>query len=110
MYKLTSTQAVKRIEDGALIPEDTGNSDYQKYQEWLDAGNSPEPADVPDPKIAIQGQIDELERQQLLPRATREFMLLSMQSMAKPEQLASNFGYQAVKAFDDQIATLRAQL
>ena len=59
---------------------------------------------------AIQSQIDDLERAQLMPRATREFMLLSMESMATPEQLEQNFGYKAVKAFDLQITALRAQL
>jgi hypothetical protein len=55
-------------------------------------------------------EIDALERNALMPRATREFMLLSMQSMATPEQLEANFGYKAVKAFDEQINALRAAL
>ena len=63
-----------------------------------------------DTKAVVQSQIDALERTQLMPRATREFMLLSMESMATPEQLEQNFGYRAVKAFDLQIAALRAQL
>jgi hypothetical protein len=59
---------------------------------------------------AIQSQIDTLERQHIAPRWSREFALLSMQAAATPEQLAKNFGYQAVKTLDDQIAALRAQL
>jgi len=55
-------------------------------------------------------EIDALERNALMPRATREFMLLSMQSMATPEQLAANYGYQAVLAFDEKINGLRAAL
>lgn len=57
-----------------------------------------------------QEKIDSLERQQLLPRATREFMLMFMELNAPPEVLAVNPGYQAVKAFDEQIKALRAQL
>ena len=36
--------AVKRIEDGALIPFDEGNTDYQEYLEWAKT-NTAEPAD-----------------------------------------------------------------
>lgn len=63
-----------------------------------------------DPKDAIRAQIVSLEREQLMPRATREFMLLFMESQATTEILAVNPGYQAVKAFDEQIKTLRAKL
>lgn len=63
-----------------------------------------------DPKAEIKAQIDTLEREQMMPRATREFMLLSMEAMFTPQQLAQNPGYVAVKAFDDQIKALRAQL
>ena len=63
-----------------------------------------------DPKVAIQAQIDELERTQLMPRATREFMLLAMEAQFTAEQLATNHGYKAVKAFDATISALRAQL
>lgn len=61
-------------------------------------------------QAAIRAQIASLEAAQLMPRATREFMLLMMQSMFTSEQLAGNPGYVAVKAFDDQINALRGQL
>jgi hypothetical protein len=32
-------------EDGAHIPFDSDNKDYQEYLKWLDEGNSPLPAD-----------------------------------------------------------------
>lgn len=51
-----------------------------------------------------------MEREQLLPRATREFMLMFMEANATPEILAVNPGYQAVKAFDLQIVALRGQM
>ena len=63
-----------------------------------------------DPKDSIRAQIKQLESEQLMPRATREFMLLFMETQFTPEVLAQNPGYMAVKAFDNQIASLRAQL
>lgn len=51
MYKLLpdffgkSANSVIRIEDGAIVPFDESNTDYQKYLKWLEEGNTPIPAD-----------------------------------------------------------------
>lgn len=38
-------KCVIRIEDGAVIPFDPANTDYQEYLRWLEAGNTPIPAE-----------------------------------------------------------------
>jgi hypothetical protein len=43
----TMMQTVQRISDGAFIPFDPGNRDYQDYLAWLEDGNEPDPAPTP---------------------------------------------------------------
>lgn len=51
MYTLTGSEAiVLRDEDGATIPNDPGNRDWQDYQKWLADGNTPNPY-VPPPPV-----------------------------------------------------------
>lgn len=38
--------SVRRDVDGAIIPADPQNSDWQTYQAWLAAGNKPTPAPI----------------------------------------------------------------
>ena len=54
MYKL-STNSIIRLADNAYIPLDEANADYREYLTWLES-NTPEPADIPDPQIAINAE------------------------------------------------------
>ncbi len=44
MYQLTEKNNGV-YKDGAFIPFDTANTDYQAYLKWLDEGNTPLPAE-----------------------------------------------------------------
>jgi hypothetical protein len=51
-YQLVPTQpgageTVLRRADGAHIPDDPANRDWQTYLSWLDEGNVPDPPDPP---------------------------------------------------------------
>jgi len=48
-YQLTTGDTILRISDGAFIPQDSANTDYTTYLEWVAAGNEPDPAPVPAP-------------------------------------------------------------
>ena len=53
MYKIRETHLITketlsgiiRTSDGAIIPDDNDNTDWQEYQKWLAEGNTPDPAD-----------------------------------------------------------------
>ena len=94
-YQLTTGDTIKRLADNAFIPPDPANGDYRAYLAWLAEGNTPEPADQPDPKDAIKAQIAAIEAT-ITPRRLREALI------------SGNSDF--ILAVDAEIALLRAQL
>jgi hypothetical protein len=118
MYTLTNTSTILRS-DGAYIPADPKNCDYQEYLEWVALGNIPTPVPAPtaqQQRDAIQSQIDSLESATHMNRFVREAMLLiSVQQAAglgltEPQLYAANIGYKKIKDLDTQITLLRSQI
>lgn len=52
MYKLTDSNSVIRLADGACIPFAEGNRDYEVYKAWLAQGNVPQPAHTDEELLA----------------------------------------------------------
>ena len=48
-YQLTSSTIIKRLSDGAHIPNDPRNRAYKDYLDWVKEGNTPLPAPAPPP-------------------------------------------------------------
>jgi hypothetical protein len=63
MYKLSRQSSfITRESDGALIPVAVGNKDYDAYLIWLEDGNTPTPADVPDAATVVKQGADAIQR------------------------------------------------
>jgi len=57
MYQLTSSTAIIRTSDGAIIPADPANVNYQEYLVWVADGNIPDPIPLP----TLDEQIADIE-------------------------------------------------
>ena len=52
-YQLTTGYTILRLTDNAFIPPDLANTDYAVYLEWVEAGNTPEPAPIVEPAAPL---------------------------------------------------------
>ena len=71
-----------------------------------------DPSKLPDPREKIRSQIDALERAEMLPRVTREFLLLQAEDFAEKQGVEPSTlpAYVKLKALDCKIAELRGSL
>jgi hypothetical protein len=76
MYKITNI-GVRRA-DGAEIPSDPGNRDWQDYLKWLALGNTPQPADpapvVVDRNAVLRAKLNDLQLRTQSPTALTELI------------------------------------
>lgn len=116
MYKLTNGPEVIRLSDGAVIPADPQNPDRAAFDEWVDGGGEPSPADSGE--LNPLAKIAAIESASMVPRVTREFMIAALEMEGArqtppvtPDALyVANIGYRRLRDTDDQIAALRALL
>jgi hypothetical protein len=61
MLNAVDPNVVIHDEDGACIPNDPDNKDWQDYQAWLAEGNTPNPAPPPSPVAAVAASAQSLQ-------------------------------------------------
>lgn len=126
MYRHTpSATGVMRLSDNAFIPFDGGNADYQVYLSWVQLGNAPEPAPLPDHVALAKAALAALERDTMMGRGLREYLLVSMQDLAMrqaeqatgagtpitaQEILAGNSAWVKLVQIDAQATALRKKI
>lgn len=112
MYQFTQTTNIKRLSDGASIPPDPRNADYQHFIGWVEAGNTPEPYTPPQPTaddvraeaqrriIALTGTTEIIgcltKQHNAQMRATELTIILAMGGTWTPEQAAEAAALQAM--------------
>jgi len=115
MYKLTTSTAIVRLVDGAFIPEDEDNTDFQQYLAWLAEGNTPKPADpVPEKPVALTALIKLETENQITQRRLRETIMLITEAFKQITgdalDLSQIPGVAQVYAVEARAAQLRAEL
>jgi hypothetical protein len=88
-YQLTNTTDILRTADQATIPADPKNCDYIAYQNWLTAGNTPDPAPIPDPLPTFIAEVQEaLDNSDKTMARIQEAITLNLNSATAPDVVA----------------------
>lgn len=89
-YKLgLGNTGVIRKADNTFIPEDEGNADYQAFLAWLQAGNTPDPAETAEEISARLGQAQEVAGQQTLQTDLKLNTVFATLKAATPAQIST---------------------
>lgn len=106
MYRLTISNALVRILDGANIPRDPGNRDYAEFLAWVEAGNKPEAPPVPDTRPAVLADF-KTRREVYLNRLTGIAGRMTRAGLDEVATAADTFA-QGLLDLPDQLAVLEA--
>ena len=104
-YLLAANGSVIRVVDGAAIPADPANADYQTYLAWVATGGvaAAAPANTAETNAPLLAQLDALDAKSV--RAARAVAVaLANGKTPDPTDLAR------LAAIEAQAATLRGQL
>jgi hypothetical protein len=72
-----NSTSIRRDADGAIIPPDPANADYQAYEAWVGAGNTPAPA--PAPVAVIPAQVT---RKQFFQAAAQQGIITQAEALS----------------------------
>lgn len=87
-YKLKLNQTgVIRLPDGANIPENIDNRDWQEFLEWQAAGNIPDPAETPEETALRESQEAEHSGQEVLRNNLKMDAIFDQLKTATPAQI-----------------------
>lgn len=101
-YKLTASAAtVHDTETGEFIPDDPANRHWRSYQEWLAAGNIPDPQFTPE-EIA---ENERLSRQDIRLGTLRQAVIDMFDMILALYQVGRTKGLWATTDFPDDLRT-----
>lgn len=111
--------AVRRLADGACIPNDLRNADRQEFEAWRANGNEPLPVPAAHPNAAILEQLARIDRLAGGGRGLREFIIVQAQVtdaliaqglLPGAAPISDNAGIVKLRELEQQAVLLRAQL
>lgn len=106
-YKATTSTAVIRVADGAVIPDDPNNMDYQEHLKWVTAGGVVDPIDPPtqaEIDAAAQAIKDRQDRQNA--KADNKFQNLISKTPAQAKNWVQNNFPSLTPAEQNDLATV----
>ena len=88
MYRLTKSQYIQRISDGAFIPPNVDNKDYREYQAWVAVGNTPAPYQPIPEEVAAEAAKQKLAQDVAVAKRYAKLQTLSSMTPAEVQTWA----------------------